>query len=127
MATKEPARSVVIADDEAPIRSMLHRQLTNEGYTVLGEAADGAEAISLVARLRPDILILDESMPVVSGQQAAPFIRAKSPRTLIVAYSGACTETPSWADAFISKPGYKMIGTLLEMLPPRAAPMVVQY
>jgi CheY-like chemotaxis protein len=117
MATKIHGVSVVIVDDEAPIRKMLRRQLTEEGYSVVGEAVDGAEAISLVERLKPDILILDESMPVVGGQQAAPFVRAKSPKTAIVVYSGTIEGAPPWADAFISKPGYMMIGTLLEMLP----------
>ena len=59
---------VVIADDHAIFRSGLRRLLEDEpGFSVVGEAADGDEAVEAVRRLAPDVLLLDLSMPGVSG------------------------------------------------------------
>src|SRR5262245_35346892 len=67
MTSAEPIR-VVIADDHAIFRSGLRRLLEDEpGFSVVGEAADGAEAVEAVRRLAPDVLLLDLSMPGVSG------------------------------------------------------------
>ncbi len=65
------AARLVIAEDEALIRLDLKETLVDEGYDVVGEAADGAEAIALVRELRPDVAILDIKMPGVDGLEAA--------------------------------------------------------
>lgn len=62
---------VVIAEDEPVIRLDLKESLTEEGYDVVGEAGDGAEAIELVRRHNPDVAILDIKMPNVDGLTAA--------------------------------------------------------
>jgi DNA-binding NarL/FixJ family response regulator len=63
--------SVVIADDEALIRTGLRAIIEAEpDLTVAGEAADGAEVIPLVRRLRPDLVLMDVRMPAVDGIQA---------------------------------------------------------
>ncbi len=62
---------LVIAEDEAIIRLDLKETLEAEGYEVVGEAADGAEAIRLVRELEPDAAILDIKMPGVDGMEAA--------------------------------------------------------
>lgn len=62
---------LVIAEDEAIIRLDLKETLEAEGYDVVGEAADGAEAIRLVAELKPDAAILDIKMPGTDGIEAA--------------------------------------------------------
>ena len=54
---------IVIADDEALIRLDLREMLTDAGHTVLGEAADGEEAVELAQRLKPDLVIMDVKMP----------------------------------------------------------------
>ncbi len=66
----EPVR-LVIAEDEALIRLDLKETLIDEGYQVVGEASDGAEAISLVRSLEPDLAILDIKMPGTDGLVAA--------------------------------------------------------
>jgi len=67
---------IVIADDEAVIRLGLRAMLEDQGYRVVGEAADGRRALDLIGKLRPDLVFLDIKMPGVDGLQAA--------RTLLV-------------------------------------------
>lgn len=62
---------VVVAEDEPLIRLDLRETLVEEGYEVVAEAADGQEAIDVVIRERPDVIILDIKMPNVDGLQAA--------------------------------------------------------
>ncbi len=63
--------SVVIADDEALIRTGLRAIIEAEpDLTVVGQAADGAEGVPLVRRLRPDLVLMDVRMPAVDGIQA---------------------------------------------------------
>ena len=63
---------VVVADDHRLFREGLVTLLTQEPYVdVVGQAADGAEAVELVRRLRPDILIVDVTMPKLNGVQVA--------------------------------------------------------
>jgi response regulator NasT len=62
---------IVVAEDEALIRLDLVEMLREEGYDVVGEAADGEEAVRLVQELRPDIAVLDVKMPGLDGLSAA--------------------------------------------------------
>jgi response regulator NasT len=72
----ESARRVVIAEDETLIRMDLREMLEEEGYDVVGEAADGRSAVDLVAKHSPDLVILDVKMPVLDGITAAEQIVA---------------------------------------------------
>lgn len=84
-----PAPTIVIVDDAADVRLLLRTRVGLSGrLQVLGEGANGAEAVELVARHRPDLLLLDVSMPGVDGLQALPRVREASPETLVVMYSG---------------------------------------
>lgn len=67
---KGPAR-IVIAEDEAIIRLDLREMLEEEGYEVVGEAADGETAVRLARDLRPDLAILDIVMPGLDGLKVA--------------------------------------------------------
>ena len=80
---------MVVADDFADMRHLLRVTLERSGrFEVVGEAANGAEAVTLAEELEPDILMLDLSMPVLSGMEALPRIREASPRTKVVILSG---------------------------------------
>ena len=69
--TSNPSVSVLIADDHAIFRASLRELLESEpGFRVAGEAADGAEAVTLTRRLQPDILLLDIAMPHLPGLEA---------------------------------------------------------
>jgi response regulator NasT len=82
-------RRVVIADDESIIRLDLGEMLANLGYEVVGEGSDGAIAVELAHRLRPDLVIMDIKMPGMDGIAAAQELtRAKiAPVLLLTAYS----------------------------------------
>ena len=80
---------VVLADDTAEYRLLLRIILEQDGrFEVVGEAADGAEAVRVTEAERPDVLVLDLAMPVMDGLEAIPEIRACSPGTTIVVLSG---------------------------------------
>ena len=83
------ARTVVVAEDEVLIRMDLAEMLTEEGYEVVGQAGDGASAIELAERLRPDLVILDVKMPVLDGIAAAERIAAAriAPVVILTAFS----------------------------------------
>ena len=79
----------MIAEDEALIRLDLKEMLEEEGYVVIGEAADGENAITLTQSLRPDLVILDVKMPVLDGISAAERIAADhlAPVVILTAFS----------------------------------------
>lgn len=64
------ARTVLVADDEADNRAIMAAVLAATGFRVL-EARDGAEAVEAALRERPDLILLDMAMPVMSGWEAA--------------------------------------------------------
>ncbi|OLF13103.1 DNA-binding response regulator [Actinophytocola xinjiangensis] len=61
---------VVIADDQALVRTGFRMILASGGLDVVGEAADGAEAVTLTSRLRPDVVLMDIRMPTMDGLEA---------------------------------------------------------
>ncbi|HVU60793.1 MAG TPA: response regulator [Mycobacteriales bacterium] len=88
MTTQEPRR-VLIAEDEALIRLDLKEMLEEEGFHVVGEAADGQQAIDLANETRPDVVVLDVKMPVLDGITAAQRIVGDeiAPVVMLTAFS----------------------------------------
>src|SRR5207245_5303050 len=79
---------VLIADDKADIRMLLAARLGLEPeLEVVGEASNGAEAITKVGELHPAALILDLQMPVMSGEEAIPILRSLAPDLRILVFS----------------------------------------
>jgi len=87
--TPSTLRRVVIAEDEALIRMDLAEMLAEEGYDVVGQAADGEQAIALAESLRPDLVVLDVKMPKLDGIAAAERIAAQriAPVVILTAFS----------------------------------------
>ena len=99
---------LVLADDHPDMLDRITRLLTPE-FDVVGTAADGQSAVETTASLRPDILILDISMPLLSGIEAARGVMATGSRARIVFLTvhedmdmlGKAMETGAWA--YVSK------------------------
>ncbi len=79
----------MLVDDSTDVRALVRRRLERSGrFEVVAEGADGDQAITLVHRHRPQLLLLDTSMPRVDGIEALPTIRALCPETVIVLFTG---------------------------------------
>ena len=80
---------VVIAEDEAIIRLDLRETLEEEGYEVVGDCGRGDEAVALVKKMVPDVVILDIKMPVMTGLEAAKLITETKicPVVMLTAFS----------------------------------------
>lgn len=78
---------IVIADDHEVLRKGLRSALLGAGWQVVGEAANGKETIERVRELKPDLLLLDLSMPVMSGHEAAREILRTMPEVKIVVFT----------------------------------------
>ncbi len=85
-------RTVLIADDHDLFAESLTAFLSMEdGITVVGRAANGEQAARLCAELRPDIVLMDISMPVLNGFEAAKLIRSESPGTRVLFLTGSAS------------------------------------
>jgi PAS domain S-box-containing protein len=109
-AVSEGTCTVLLADDSQEIRVLVRMLLElADGFTVVAEAADGHEAISAAETHRPDLVLLDHSMPNLDGLSALPTIREVSPDSTVVMLSGFSAERlseaalASGAAAYISK------------------------
>ena len=76
--------TVLVVDDAAFMRMMLKDILTKGGYDVVGEAADGNEAVAKYNELKPDLVTLDITMPNKDGLQALKEIRANDPNATCI-------------------------------------------
>jgi CheY-like chemotaxis protein len=108
--TGERKPGVLIVDDEPDIRVLARFQLAAGGrFEVVGEASEGAEAVTAAERLHPDAIVLDLSMPGMSGEQALPHLRRVAPSADIVVCSAlpredcAASALAAGAGAFLTK------------------------
>jgi CheY-like chemotaxis protein/GGDEF domain-containing protein len=109
----ESPNTVLIVDDEADVRDVLRLHCEIQGFPVVGEAADGGDAVLRVGELLPAFVILDYKMNAMDGDEAATRMRAIHPEVKIIAFSGFLSERPSWADDFLSKEQIAQITPLL--------------
>ena len=79
---------VVLVDDTEDLRQLMRIALRRAGFEVVGEAGDGAAGIEVASAERPDLVVLDLSMPVMDGLEALPHIREALPDATIVVMSG---------------------------------------
>ncbi|MGH2819392.1 MAG: response regulator transcription factor [Actinomycetota bacterium] len=108
--------SVLIVDDDEDIRDALHLLFSLDGFDVVGEAADGLEAVRLAESHQPSFVILDYRMPLLNGEATAGLLRASSPGSRIVAFSAVLESKPEWADAYLNKERISDIAPLVERL-----------
>ena len=82
----EPA-SVLLVEDDRALRGVLRYLLEEHGFQVVGEAADGREAIAMARHFQPDIVLLDLAMPGLGGLEALPLILAVDPGSKVIVMS----------------------------------------
>lgn len=76
---------ILLADDHTVVRKGLRLLVENEpGFTVIGDAANGREAVALAEAHRPDVIVMDVAMPILNGIEAARQITGKLPSTSVV-------------------------------------------
>ncbi|MGI6487370.1 MAG: response regulator [Syntrophomonadaceae bacterium] len=115
----------VMAVDDSPVtRKLIKKALQPEGFTVVGEAGNGKEAVELYPRLKPDIITMDVTMPIMDGLQAASVIKKLDANQKILMLS-AMSDNDIIAEAatygikhFCSKPfkPQQMVQKILEAL-----------
>lgn len=84
---------VLIADDHTMVREGLRWALEHAGVDVVGEAADGEEAVDMAEQHHPDVVLMDLSLPVLSGVAATKRIRTLVPNTSVLVLSMLSDET----------------------------------
>ena len=107
------AERILVVDDHPLTRDALGSLLAQGGFDVVGEAADGAEALELAAELQPDLVVLDLSMPGLDGLAALPRLRAAAPGCEVVVLTASGTEENLLAAIRAGAAGY-----LLKSEPP---------
>ena len=104
------AKNILICDDAAFMRMMIKDILTKNGYTVAGEAENGAKAVEKYKELKPDLVLMDITMPEMDGIQALKKIRELDPKASVIMCSAMGQQAmviesiQSGAKDFIVKP-----------------------
>jgi two-component system NarL family response regulator len=106
----------VIADDHRLFRDGLRSTLRDAGMTVLGEAADGAEAVALARELEPDLVVLDLNMPRVCGLEALRQIRRLTPEVQTIVLTVSADDADVLAALAAGACGYLLKDTPLDRL-----------
>ena len=102
-------RRVLLIDDAESVRAVLRLVFELAGFDVVGEAADGRKAIDRARELVPDVIVADWQMPVMSGLDALPLLRAAVPDAVIVMFSSRLgyenreRALAAGADAYVEK------------------------
>ena len=78
---------VLLADDHRMLREGLRRSMIEEGFDVVGEASDGASAVALAERRKPDVVIMDVRMPGMDGLEATKILTQKVPGTAVLIFT----------------------------------------
>jgi DNA-binding NarL/FixJ family response regulator len=88
VASRERPVRLVVIDDSVDLRGLLRFAMSRAGMDVVGEAGDGQAGVEVVREERPDVVLLDLSMPVMDGVEALPLIRELVPDAQIIVFSG---------------------------------------
>jgi len=105
-----PAKRVLLVDDNAVVRSFVRKLFESQSdFEISGEAENGRDALEKAEKLKPDLIILDLIMPVMTGLDAAPLLKQLLPNTPIILFTqqeGSEVERQAQAagiDAVVSK------------------------
>jgi CheY-like chemotaxis protein len=78
---------VMVVDDTDHVRRMLTSMLSLDGFEVVGDAADGPEALDAIGAADPDVVVIDYKMPGMDGLRTAREIRARRPEQVMILYT----------------------------------------
>ena len=78
------AKNILICDDAAFMRMMIKDILTKNGYNIAGEAENGQKAVEKYAELKPDLVLMDITMPEMDGIEALKRIKATDPSASVI-------------------------------------------
>jgi DNA-binding NarL/FixJ family response regulator len=81
--------TVLLVDDDDSVREVLRLYAERFGLDVVGEAVNGRQAVEFAVRLQPDVIVLDQEMPEMTGLEALPRLRRRVPRCKIVFYAAS--------------------------------------
>lgn len=108
---------IALVDDAEEMRLLVSLSLTLTGdFTVVGEAGNGRDAVALAQTQRPDLMLLDLSMPEMDGLEALPLVLQASPDTCVVVFSGFDEAQLGREARALGALGYIEKGTPLEEL-----------
>jgi len=78
--------TILLAEDHVVVRESIHQSLEREpNFTVVGEAGDGEEAVRMARELKPDVIVMDISLPKINGIEATKQIKAFQPSAIVLA------------------------------------------
>jgi CheY-like chemotaxis protein len=105
-----PAKRILVVDDNAVVRNLVRKLFESQSdFEISGEAENGRDAVDKAEKLKPDLIILDLIMPVMTGLDAAPLLKQLLPNTPIILFTqqeGSEVERQAQAagiDAVVSK------------------------
>lgn len=104
------AKNILVCDDAAFMRMMIKDILTKNGYNVAGEAENGAKAVEKYTEVKPDLVLMDITMPEMDGIQALKKIKEFDPKAMVIMCSAMGQQAmviesiQSGAKDFIVKP-----------------------
>ncbi len=117
-------KRILIVDDSPIIHNLLRKVLERNGYEVCGDAKNGKEGVELYEELKPDLVFMDITMPVMEGTDAARIIKQKHPDANIIMLSAMGDEAimdeakSIGVDIFLKKPfdDYKIVSAIAKVV-----------
>jgi DNA-binding NarL/FixJ family response regulator len=102
--------TVLLIDDHALFREGIRRLLSEHGFTIVGQGDDGRDAVRLYGELRPDMVLMDLTMPYVGGLEATRLIKAEHPDARVVILTASETEADLFDAVKSGAHGYLLKG-----------------
>lgn len=115
------APTVLLIDEDEEVRHALSLLFEMDGFSVVGEASNGADGVALARRHQPDFVVVDYVMPRLGGEGTARVVRALAPASKVVAFSAGLDHRPRWADAFLNGDRISAVFPALRAMIPRTA------
>jgi CheY-like chemotaxis protein len=107
-------KTVLVVDDSPVVRKAIENAFLSDGFKICVEAENGKEGIEVAKQCRPDLIILDLSMPVMNGLEAAPILRKLFPKIPIFLFSLYANDL---SEEVIAKAGVDLVVSKTEPLP----------